>query len=64
VLPLSTARLTFRAWRDDDLSTARQIWGDARVTALVGGPFDDAAVAARLAVELANQRDAASRTGR
>jgi ribosomal-protein-alanine N-acetyltransferase len=57
VLPLSTARLTFRAWRDDDLPTAQQIWGDPRVTALVGGPFDDAAVRDRLAVELAHQRD-------
>jgi len=33
------------------------IWGDPKVSALVGGPFDAAAVAARLATELANQRD-------
>jgi len=57
VIPASTTRLTFRAWRDDDLPIARAIWGDPRVTTLVGGPFDDAAVAARLAVELANQRE-------
>jgi len=30
---------------------------EPRVTALVGGPFDDAAIAARLAFELGNQRD-------
>ena len=57
MIPAPTARLTFRAWRDDDLPIATAIWGDPRVTALVGGPFDDVAVAARLAVELANQRD-------
>ena len=55
-VPAATARLTFRAWRDDDLPVASAIFGDPRVTALVGGPFDDAAIAARLATELANQR--------
>ena len=56
-LPASTARLTFRTWRDDDLPLARALFGDARVTALVGGPFTDEQVRARLATELANQRD-------
>jgi [ribosomal protein S5]-alanine N-acetyltransferase len=54
--PPPTTRLRFRAWRDDDLSLARAVFGDARVTALVGGPFDDAQIAARLASELACQR--------
>jgi len=53
--PAPTARLTFRAWRDDDLPFARALFGDPRVTALVGGPFDDAQIAARLAFELANE---------
>ncbi|HEU0029636.1 MAG TPA: GNAT family N-acetyltransferase [Kofleriaceae bacterium] len=56
-IPAPTARLAFRAWRADDLELARTLFGDARVSALVGGPFDDAAIAARLAFELANQRD-------
>jgi len=49
--------LTFRAWRDDDLALVRVLWGDPEVVALVGGPFDDRAIAERLAFELANQRD-------
>jgi RimJ/RimL family protein N-acetyltransferase len=57
VTPAPTARLRFREWRDDDLAFARTLFGDPRVTALVGGPFDDAQIAARLAAELATQRD-------
>ncbi|HWO23822.1 MAG TPA: GNAT family N-acetyltransferase [Kofleriaceae bacterium] len=56
-LPPPTARLAFRCWSPGDLPLARRLFGDPRVTALVGGPFDDAAVAARLEVELSNQRD-------
>jgi len=55
--PAATARLAFRLWTEADLPLARAVFGDPQVTALVGGPFDDAAVAARLATELANQRD-------
>lgn len=56
-VPPPTARLAFRTWRDDDLPLARAVFGDTRVTALVGGPFDDAQVEARLAAEIATQRD-------
>src|SRR5687768_8247435 len=56
-LPHPTRRLVFRAWREDDLALARALWGDAEVSALVGGPFDDSVVRERLAIELANQRD-------
>ena len=56
-LPAPTARLAFRAWTADDLPLAMALWGDPRVSALVGGPFDEAAVRERLAIELANQRD-------
>jgi RimJ/RimL family protein N-acetyltransferase len=56
-VPRSTTRLVFRRWRADDLALAQALWGDARVTRLVGGPFDDATVAQKLATELANQRD-------
>lgn len=52
--PAPTARLAFRAWRPDDLALAETLFGDPQVTALVGGPFDRAAITARLATELAN----------
>jgi [ribosomal protein S5]-alanine N-acetyltransferase len=55
--PAPTARLAFRMWRDDDLPLARALFGDARVTALVGGPFDDEVVRARLATEIATERE-------
>jgi RimJ/RimL family protein N-acetyltransferase len=54
--PEPTARLRFRTWRDDDVELASALFGDPRVTALVGGPFDDAAVRARLEIEIANHR--------
>jgi RimJ/RimL family protein N-acetyltransferase len=57
VVPAPTARLTFRSWREDDLPLALSLWGDPQVSALVGGPFDEAAVRERLGTELANQRD-------
>ena len=52
--PAPTARLAFRAWRDDDLPLAELLFADPDVTALVGGPFDTTAIRARLASELAN----------
>jgi ribosomal-protein-alanine N-acetyltransferase len=55
--PQPTARLSFRTWRDDDLALALALFGDPRVTALVGGPFDEAAVRGRLAAKIATQRD-------
>ena len=56
-VPAATSRLAFRAWRDDDVPLAMAIWGDPRVAALVGGPFDEAQVRARLAAERANQAE-------
>jgi RimJ/RimL family protein N-acetyltransferase len=47
--------LVFRTWRDDDLPLARELFGDPRVTAKVGGPFDEPQVRARLAAEIAMQ---------
>ena len=52
--PAASQRLAFRAWRADDLPLAEALFGDPEVTAWVGGPFDHAAIAARLATELAN----------
>jgi RimJ/RimL family protein N-acetyltransferase len=56
-LPAATARLVFRAYREDDLPLACALFGDPHVTALVGGPFDAAHTAARLATELATERE-------
>jgi RimJ/RimL family protein N-acetyltransferase len=56
-VPGPTARLTFRPWTEADLPLARELFGEPRVTALVGGPFDESGIAARLAFELGNQRD-------
>ena len=55
-VPAATTNLVFRAWLDDDLPLIRALWGDPQVVSLVGGPFDDAAIAERLAFELHNQR--------
>jgi RimJ/RimL family protein N-acetyltransferase len=56
-VPSPTLRLAFRRWTPGDLPFATRLLSDPRVTALVGGPFDDAVVAMRLDIELSNQRD-------
>lgn len=56
LFPAPTERLVFRCWRDDDLALAMALWGDARVSALVGGPFSEVAVGDRLALEIETQR--------
>jgi [ribosomal protein S5]-alanine N-acetyltransferase len=56
-VPSPTKRLSFRAWSAEDLPIARSLWGDPAATSLIGGPFDDNAIRARLEIELANQRD-------
>ncbi len=50
---LSSARLGFRPWRDDDLALATALWGDPEVTRYIGGPLSPAAAAGRLAAEIA-----------
>jgi RimJ/RimL family protein N-acetyltransferase len=52
VPPPPTARVAFRTWTEGDVALARALWGDPRATALIGGPFDDAAVRRRLAEEI------------
>lgn len=37
----------------EDLQLARALWGDERVTSLIGGPFDEQKISARLASEVA-----------
>jgi ribosomal-protein-alanine N-acetyltransferase len=54
---LTSARLGFRCWRDEDLPLAMDLWGDPQVTALFGGPFTPEAVRARLAKEIAQMQE-------
>lgn len=54
---LSTPRLQFRTWTPEDLPLARSLWGDPRVTRLIGGPFSDAGVEERLAKEISSRAD-------
>ena len=58
--PPRTERLIWRCWDGAsaaDALLAAGLWGDDRVTALIGGPFDAAAVAARLAAECQRAAD-------
>src|SRR5215469_7486580 len=54
---LTSSRLGFRCWTDDDLSLAIGLWGDPEVTARIGGPFTPDEVRARLTTEIARMRD-------
>ena len=52
---MHTRRLGFGTWSPDDLDLATALWGDPRVTRLIGGPFSGRWVAERLATEISNQ---------
>jgi [ribosomal protein S5]-alanine N-acetyltransferase len=52
---MRTSRLGFGTWSRDDLALAIALWGDARVTHLIGGPFSPQWVEERLALEIATQ---------
>jgi ribosomal-protein-alanine N-acetyltransferase len=52
---LRTDRLGFDVWTPDDLPLALDLWGDVRVTRLIGGPFSEEQVRQRLEQEIANQ---------
>lgn len=54
---ITSERMGFGRWERDDLPLACALWGDARVTALIGGPFTEAHVAARLEKEIATQAE-------
>jgi [ribosomal protein S5]-alanine N-acetyltransferase len=49
---LTTDRLGFSHWNEDDFALAMTLWGDPRVSALIGGPFAEEEVHARLAREI------------
>jgi [ribosomal protein S5]-alanine N-acetyltransferase len=53
---LTSSRLGFRCWREEDLPLASELWGDPEVTARIGGPFTAEAVRARLAMEIAQMQ--------
>jgi ribosomal-protein-alanine N-acetyltransferase len=50
---LTTDRLGFGYWQQGDSALAMTLWGDPRVSAMIGGPFTAAQVAARLSHEIA-----------
>ncbi|HLW43519.1 MAG TPA: GNAT family N-acetyltransferase [Candidatus Acidoferrales bacterium] len=54
---LRSSRLGFRHWSSDDLPLALALWGDPRVTRLIGGPFSDEQVRERIEKEMASMRD-------
>ena len=54
---LTTQRLGFRHWREDDLTLAQELWGDPQVTRFLGGPFPAEYVSARLQSEMALQHE-------
>lgn len=54
---LTTDRLGFRCWNESDLGLATGLWGDERVTALIGGPFSEEMIRARLSGEMEHMRE-------
>lgn len=54
---MTTARLCFGIWTENDLPAARLLWGDPEVTRLIcaSGVFTEAEITARLQQECANQ---------
>ncbi|HTF87618.1 MAG TPA: GNAT family N-acetyltransferase [Planctomycetota bacterium] len=53
---IRTERLGMRPWWDGDLELAYGLWGDERVTALIGGPFTQAQIRERLCAEIEADR--------
>ena len=49
---LMTDRLAFSHWQPDDLPLATKLWGDPKVSSLIGGPFTPQDVIARLQREI------------
>jgi [ribosomal protein S5]-alanine N-acetyltransferase len=49
---LTSERMGLRNWTADDLPLALELWTDAQVTGLIGGPFTPAEVRARLVLEM------------
>lgn len=52
VVPQPTNRIEFRIWTSDDINNAIALWGDEKVTNLIGGPFTRERIQQRFEVEL------------
>jgi ribosomal-protein-alanine N-acetyltransferase len=53
---LTTVRLGFRHWTNDDEPLAALLWKDPGVMRHMGGPYDDDGVRSRLALEISQQQ--------
>jgi ribosomal-protein-alanine N-acetyltransferase len=51
---LTSERLGFGLWSTSDLMLAHQLWANAEVTSLIGGPFTDEQIEQRLNREIAS----------
>jgi [ribosomal protein S5]-alanine N-acetyltransferase len=51
---LTTAHLGFDCWSITDAALAKALWGDPKVTALIGGPFSDGEIDETLRREIAS----------
>jgi [ribosomal protein S5]-alanine N-acetyltransferase len=49
---LTSERLGFRCWSEDDLPLALALWGDSQVSRLITGPFTPEMIRARLTAEI------------
>jgi [ribosomal protein S5]-alanine N-acetyltransferase len=49
---LMTDRLGFSHWRENDLPLAMKLWGNPKVSSLIGGPFTPKEVESRLSREI------------
>jgi [ribosomal protein S5]-alanine N-acetyltransferase len=54
---LTSARLGFRCWREDDFPIAMELWSDPEVTGLFGGPYTPEMVRTRLTREMTQMRE-------
>jgi [ribosomal protein S5]-alanine N-acetyltransferase len=54
---MRSQRLGFGLWTPEDIDLASALWGDGRVTRLIGGSFSEEQIHARLAQEIANQAE-------
>ena len=54
---LTSTRLGFRRWREQDLPLTMELWGDPDVTAYIGGPFTAEMVRSRLLQEIEQEQE-------
>ena len=54
---LISKRLGFRHWADEDFQLAMELGGDCEVSVLIGGPFTEEMVRARLANEISQRHE-------